>query len=100
MSEFRPDQTKYRDKRTQDFANGKRVKGFQSFERQAFRRLETLEAALSLHDLRQLPSNRLEALGGDRSGQYSIRINSQWRICFEWQEGAEEATHIEIVDYQ
>ncbi|MBL8672239.1 MAG: type II toxin-antitoxin system RelE/ParE family toxin [Alphaproteobacteria bacterium] len=53
-------------------------------ERQAWRRLEILDAAVSLADLRRLPSNRLEALKGERAGQFSIRINSQWRICFIW----------------
>jgi proteic killer suppression protein len=50
-------------------------------------------------DLKKLPSNRLEALGGNRKGQYSIRINQQWRVCFEWPEGAEHPFNIEIVDY-
>ena len=77
----------YRDKRTRRFANGETVQAFQGFARQAYKRLEILDAATSLEDLRALPSNRLEALGGDRSGQYSIRINAQWRICFEWKDG-------------
>ena len=56
-------------------------------------------AAISLADLRGLPSNRLEALRGDRAGQYSIRINQQWRICFEWQAEAPGPSNVEIVDY-
>jgi addiction module HigA family antidote len=77
----------FRDKRTEVFANGEHVRAFQGFERQAWKRLEILSAASSLTDLAGLPSNRLEALKGDRSGQYSIRINQQWRICFEWPNG-------------
>jgi toxin HigB-1 len=88
-----------RDKRTRDFASGKRVPQFQGIERQALRRLEILEAAPNLAALRTLQSNQLEALGGDRHGQYSIRINRRWRICFEWPEGAERPFNVEIVDY-
>ena len=55
-----------------------------------------LDAAAVLEDLRVPPGNRLEALKGDRSGEHSIRINQQWRLCFEWNEGAE---NVEIVDY-
>lgn len=94
---FRP--RKYRDKRTARFAAGERVSEFQAFERQAYRRLEILEIADSLGALMALPSNRFEALGGDRTGQSSIRINSKWRICFEWHDDEEGATNIEIVDY-
>jgi toxin HigB-1 len=90
---------KYKDKRTEEFVAGKRVKEFQSFERQAYKRLEILEAATSKEDLMQLPSNRFESLGGDRKGQYSIRINEQWRICFNWTEGSVKAFNIEIIDY-
>ena len=72
---------------------------FQAFERQAYRRLEILEAADSIRALMQLRSNRFEALGGDRKGQYSIRINDKWRICFEWHNDEEGPTNIEIVDY-
>ena len=52
-----------------------------------------------LHDLAALPGNRFEALKGDRKGQYSIRINDQWRICFEWPDGSPGPTNVEIVDY-
>lgn len=72
------------DKRTADFLAGKRVKEFQFFERQAAKALTKLQAATRLMDLRHPPSNRFEALGGERKGQYSIRINDQWRICFRW----------------
>lgn len=89
----------YRDKRTDAFANGTFVREFQGFDRQAWKRLEILDAAMSLDDLRALPSNRLEALRGDRGGQFSIRINAQWRLCFEWPQGAAGPSHVEIVDY-
>lgn len=69
---------------------------FQSIERTARIRLEILNAATSLRDL-ELPGLRLEALQGDRKGQYSIRINDQFRICFEWLDG--HAYNVEIVDY-
>jgi toxin HigB-1 len=89
----------YRDKRTEAFANGTFVREFQSFDRQAWKRLEILDAATGLEDLRALPSNRLEALRGDRTGQFSIRINVQWRICFEWPQGAAGPSNVEILDY-
>ena len=69
----------------------------QSIHRVARRRLDILAAAEQLQDLRIPPSNRLEKLSGDRRGQYSIRINDQWRICFEWQSG--DAYQVEITDY-
>ncbi len=89
----------YKNKRTQSFAAGERVREFSGFERQGWKRLEILDAATSLEDLRALPSNRLEALRGDREGQYSIRINLQWRICFEWPAEALGPSSVEIVDY-
>lgn len=89
----------YRDKRTRAFAEGKFVREFQGFDRQAYKRLEILDAAGSIEELRALPSNRLEPLSADRSGQFSIRINMQWRICFEWPEGSPGPLNIEIVDY-
>lgn len=89
----------YRDKNTNDFAEGKWVKGFSGFARPARRKLDRLEAATSLRDLSALPGNRFEALKGDRLGQYSIRINDQWRICFEWRDGAPGPSNVEIVDY-
>mgnify|MGYP002778225748 CR=1 FL=1 len=61
------------------------------------RKLRVLDAAVTLDDLRMPPGNRLEKLRGDRAGQHSIRINDQWRLCFEWRDGAAHA--VEIVDY-
>ncbi len=89
----------FRDKRTEAFARGEFVKAFQGFDRQGWKRLEILEAATSLNDLRGLPSNRLEALKGDRAGQLSIRINVQWRICFEWPKDATGPSNVEITEY-
>ncbi len=89
----------YRDKKTERFADGERVQQFEPFRRQAEKRLRLLEAAVTLDDLRHLPGNRLEALKGDRKSQYSVRINDQWRICFEWPEGADGPENVEIVDY-
>jgi proteic killer suppression protein len=89
----------FRNKRTERFANGDLVQAFKGFERQGWKRLEILAAAASITDLAGLPSNRLEALKGDRAGQYSIRINQQWRICFEWPRSALGPTNVEIVDY-
>ena len=89
----------YRDKRTRNFAAGKWVKAFSGIERPARLKLDRLEAATSLRDLAALPGNRFEALKGDREGQYSIRINDQWRICFEWPEGSPGPSNVEIVDY-
>ncbi len=63
----------------------------------ALRKLRMLNRAVTLQDLRVPPANRLEKLRGDRAGQYSIRINDQWRICFEWREG--DAYNVEITDY-
>jgi len=77
----------YRDKPTRDFAAGKRVKAFSGIELAARLKLDRLEAAVELRDLAALPGNRLEALKGDRKGQYSTRINDQWRVCFEWSGG-------------
>jgi toxin HigB-1 len=88
-----------RDKRTADFAAGKRVKAFSGIDRPTRLKLDRLEAANVLHDLVALPGNRFEALKGDRKGQYSIRINDQWRICFEWPDGSPGPTNVEIVDY-
>jgi len=72
------------------------VRAFRALERPARRKL-LLHRARSLADVRVPPGNRLEALAGDRSGQYSIRINEQWRICFSWADG--DAFDVEIVDY-
>lgn len=88
----------YRDKRTREFADGKRVKAFDGIQRKAEMKLDQLDAAMALLDL-DLPGNRLEALKGDRKGQYSIRINDRWRICFEWPNGSAGPVNLEIVDY-
>ena len=87
----------FRDKKTQRFADGERVLLFEGFRHQAEKRLRILEAATSLRDLAQLPSNHLETLSGDRKGQYSIRINEQYRVCFSWEGGY--ADEVEITDY-
>jgi proteic killer suppression protein len=89
----------YRDKNTRDFAIGKRVKAFSGIERAARLKLDRLEAAVSLKDLAALPGNRFEVLKGNRKGQYSIRINDQWRVCFEWPEISSGPRNVEIVDY-
>ena len=88
----------FRDKQTREFAAGNRVKAFTGFGRKAEIKLDELEAATSIIDL-DLPGNRLEALKGNRQGQYSIRINDQWRICFEWPKGSPGPVNVEIVDY-
>ena len=89
----------YRDKKTETFAGGAFVKAFQGFEEQAAKRLSILNAAPALESLRALPSNRFEAMRGERAGQYAIRINQQWRICFEWSDGQPGPSNVEIVDY-
>ncbi len=89
----------YRDERTRNFATGKRVKAFFGIERAARLKLDRLEAATSILDLAALPGNRFEALKGKRKGQYSIRINDQWRICFEWSDKSSGPSNVEIADY-
>ena len=87
----------FKDRKTRRFYEGYRVASFQGFADQATRRLTLLDNAEALVDLAALPSNRLESLRGDRAGQFSIRINAQWRICFRWTE--EGPCDVEIVDY-
>lgn len=89
----------YGDARTQRFARGERVKQFEPFRKQAENRLVRLEAAVSLGELAALRGNGLEKLAGDRKGQWSMRINDQWRICFKWTDGAAGPSGVEIVDY-
>lgn len=89
----------YHDVDTGRFASGHEVRQWQGFRRQAEKRLRILDAAMSLGDLKALNSNRLEALKGNRKGQYSIRINDQWRICFIWPKGEPGPSRVEIVDY-
>lgn len=87
----------FRDKDTEALYQGRYVRRFQGFRAQAERRLERLDSATHLSDLAQFAGNRLEALSGNRKGQYSIRINDQWRICFKWHE--DEPYNVEITDY-
>lgn len=87
----------FKDKRTRRLFEGERVPAFQTFARQAEKRLRVLDAADRLEALMRLPSNRFKALGGDRLGQYSIRINDQWRICFEWHQDGPH--NVKITDY-
>jgi len=82
---------------TEALARGERVRRFVNIASVARRKLRQLEVSARLDDLRVPPGNRLEALKGDRSGQYSIRINDQWRLCFRWT--AAGAEDVEIVDY-
>ncbi|HEY0328686.1 MAG TPA: type II toxin-antitoxin system RelE/ParE family toxin [Rhodopseudomonas sp.] len=87
----------FRDTATARLFADQDVPRFRGIERSARRKLLLLDGAAKLDDLRQPPGNRLEALKGDRRGQHSIRINDQWRICFEWRDGG--AQLVEIVDY-
>ena len=87
----------FRNAATARLFEDKDVPRFRAIERQARRKLLLLDGAGKLDDLRQPPGNRLEALKGDRRGQHSIRINDQWRICFEWHDDGAEM--VEIVDY-
>jgi proteic killer suppression protein len=89
----------FKDRRTELFAKGEFVRAFQGFDRQGWKRLEILDAAVTLADLAGLRSNRLEALTGDTAGRHCIRINQQWRICFEWPESAKGPPNVEIVDH-
>jgi toxin HigB-1 len=86
------------DKQTEKLWHGKRTRFPADILQRAIDKLNILDAATSLDTLRVPPSNRLEALWGDRAGQHSIRINDQWRICFRWEEG--NARFVEITDYQ
>jgi toxin HigB-1 len=88
----------YRDKRSAEIARGGNPKGFPTdIAASARRKLTVLNYARSIDDLRFPPGNRLEKLKADREGQYSIRINAQWRICFIWTEQGPD--DVEIVDY-
>jgi proteic killer suppression protein len=87
----------FRCKDTEKLAARYRVRRFVNIERVAQRKLEMLNAATSLEDLKLPASNHLEKLTEDRAGQYSIRVNLQWRLCFEWKDG--HAFEVEIVDY-
>ena len=88
----------FRDKETEKVFNRQRSRKLPGDIQQiALRELRMLNRAQSLQDLRVPPANRLEKLAGDRTGQFSIRINDQWRICFIWQDG--DVLGVEIVDY-
>ena len=87
----------FKDRRTERFFEGRLVPAFHGFADQATRRLTVLDNAASWLDLAALPSNGLEALSGDRTGQYSIRINRRWRICFRWEDDGPD--DVEVVDY-
>jgi proteic killer suppression protein len=87
----------YRDKDAERLSRGMRIPRYRAFERQVLRKLRQLEIAGNLNDLRIPPGNHLEALSGDREGQYSIRINGQFRICFSWTPMGPQ--DVEIVDY-
>ena len=87
----------FMDRRTEDFFRGVHVRQFSGFKKAAERKLIMLDSAVRLGDLAASPGNRLEKLSRDRGGQYSIRINDQWRICFTWKD---DGPHdVEIVDY-
>jgi proteic killer suppression protein len=86
----------FKDKDTERLYHRQFVRRFSGFERQALKRLRILDSATKLEVLAALPSNHLEVLSGDRSGQYSIWINRQWRICFRWDDAPYD---VEIVDY-
>jgi len=87
----------FRCEQTRQLFEGRRVARWVNIQTVAIRKLAMLNAAVVLGDLRIPPQNRLEALAGDRKGQYSIRINDQWRVCFKWT--AAGPTEVEIVDY-
>jgi proteic killer suppression protein len=87
----------FRDPKTEALFDDQDVPRFRSIERAARRKLLYLHQAKCLEDLRVPPGNRLKALKGDRKGEYSIRINDQWRICIRWRDG--EAFDVEIADY-
>lgn len=87
----------FADKDTEALASGKRVRKWVNIETVARRKLAQLNAAATLDFLRAPPGNRLEQLKGDRAGQFSIRINDQWRVCFSWDDG--QPCDVEICDY-
>ncbi len=87
----------FKSKWTRALFEGELVKEFEAVRKVALRKLDMVDAATRLTDLRKPPNNRLEALKGSRKGQYSIRINNRWRVCFVWRDG--RAHEVEIVDY-
>ncbi len=88
----------FRDKNSTAFYNGERVAAFSGFDRSAERKVDQLDAATTIQDLAR-PGNHLEKLKREREGQWSIRINDQWRICFTWPKGSNGPQEVEIVDY-
>jgi proteic killer suppression protein len=89
----------YRDARPRRFAKGERIKQLEPIRPKAERVLDRLGAAVALRDIANFPGHRLEKLKGDRKGQWSVPINDQWRVCFDWPDGATGPSNIEIVDY-
>lgn len=89
----------YKDPRVKRLYDGENIKAWATIRRQVEKRLRILDAADRLETLMLLPSNRLESLHGDRNGQYSIRVNDRWRICFTWPLDAPGPGEVEIVDY-
>jgi proteic killer suppression protein len=89
----------YKDRRVERLYLGEDIKAWSSIRRQAEKRLRILDSVDRLETLMILPSNRFEALHGGRQGEYSIRINDRWRICFTWPAGADGPGDVEIVDY-
>ena len=87
----------FKDKDTRELYETGVSHRFSSIARVALRKLDMIAAATQIESLRVPPGNRLEALGGDRNGQWSIRVNDQWRVCFKWNGG--NAEEVEIVDY-
>src|SRR6185295_9706897 len=87
------------DARTERFARGERIKQFEPIRRRAEKVLDRLDAATNMADVANFPGHRLEKLKGDRKGQWSVRINDQWRICFRWLAGAYGPSDVVIVDY-
>jgi toxin HigB-1 len=86
----------FRDKATEELFRGSSPRRLRAIASVALRKLDMIDAAQRVEDLRAPPGNRLEKLRGDREGQWSIRVNDQWRVCFRWDEGAHD---VEIVDY-
>lgn len=87
----------FADPDTEALFHGRRVRRWVRIERAALRKLEQLDLAIRIDDMRAPPGNRLEKLHGDRAGQWSVRINDQWRVCFQFERG--NALDVEIVDY-
>ena len=87
----------FKDRDTRRLYDGQRVRAFDGIKKAAARKLDMFNAAADLNDLVSPPGNRLEALAGDRAGQHSVRINDQYRVCFEWT--AQGPANVEITDY-